>query len=114
MTQDEIVAAMSKAGEKGADRPGRAFKRAGTNLRSAVEDTDWHDLKEHRFLHPAAGAMERLIRERETKALVVVAPRALADQRSTFHTEVKTCIIAEIDKDLTHHPVGEIEKHLVG
>ena len=66
-------------------------------------------------MHPAAGAMERLIRERETKALVVVAPpRALADQRSTFHTEVKTCIIAEINKDLTHHPVGEIEKHLVG
>jgi hypothetical protein len=46
--------------------------------------------------------MERLIREHETKVLVIVAsPRALADQRSTFHTEVKTCIIAEINKD---HP----------
>ena len=67
------------------------------------------------LLHPAAGAMERLIRERETKVLVIVAsPRALADQRSTFHTEVKTCIIAEINKDLTHHPVGEIEKRRVG
>ena len=70
------------AHEQGSDRPGRAFKRAGTNLRSAVEDTDWHDLEEHRFVHRVAGAMEQLVRERKAKALVVVAPpRALADLR---------------------------------
>jgi protein required for attachment to host cells len=46
--------------EQGSDRPGRAFKRAGTNLRSGVEDTDWHDLEEHRFVHRVAGAMEQL------------------------------------------------------
>ncbi|MFZ1089408.1 MAG: host attachment protein, partial [Xanthobacteraceae bacterium] len=56
--------------EQGSDRPGRAFKRAGTNLRSAVEDTDWHDLEEHRFVHRVAGAMEQLVRERKAKALV--------------------------------------------
>ena len=101
--------------EQGSDRPGRAFKRAGTNLRSGVEDTDWHDLEEHRFVHRVAGAMEKLVRERKTKALVVVAPpRALADLRQAFHADVKRRIIAEVDKDLTHHPVGEIEKHLVG
>src|SRR6516165_7627103 len=60
--------------EQGADRPGRAFKRAGTNLRSGVEDTDWHDLEEHRFVQRVAIAMERLVRERKAKALVVVAP----------------------------------------
>jgi protein required for attachment to host cells len=101
--------------EQGSDRPGRAFKRAGTNLRSGVEDTDWHDLEEHRFVHRVAGAMEQLVRERKAKALVVVAPpRALADLRAVFHPDVKSRIIAELDKDLTHHPVGEIEKHLVG
>jgi len=26
---------------------------------------------------------------------------------------VKVCIIAEINKDLTKHSVGEIEKHLI-
>jgi protein required for attachment to host cells len=26
--------------------------------------------------------------------------------------EVKAKIVAEIDKDLTNHPLGEIEKHL--
>ena len=80
-----------------------------------MEDTDWHDLEEHRFVHRVAGAMEQLVRERKAKALVVVAPpRALADLRAAFHADVKSRIIAEIDKDLTHHPVGEIEKHLVG
>jgi protein required for attachment to host cells len=101
--------------EQGSDRPGRAFKRAGTNLRSGVGDTDWHDLEEHRFVHRVAAAMEQLVRERKAKALVVVAPpRTLANLRQALHADVKQRVIAEIAKDLTKHPVYEIEKHLVG
>jgi protein required for attachment to host cells len=59
--------------------------------------------------------MEELVRERKVKALVVVAPpRTLADLRHAFHAGVKNRIIAEIDRDLTKHPVHEIEKHLFG
>jgi len=101
--------------EQGSDRPGRAFKRADTNLRSGVEDTDWHDLEENRFAQRVAMAMEGLVRERKVKALVVVAPpRTLANLRHAFHADVKRRIIVEIDKDLTKHPVHEIEKHLLG
>ena len=101
--------------EQGSDRPGRAFKRAGTNLRSGVETTDWHDLEEHRFAQRVAMAMEHLVRERNVKALVVVAPpRTLADLRKAFHADVKRRIIAEIDKDLTKHPIHEIEARLAG
>jgi protein required for attachment to host cells len=101
--------------EQGSDRPGRAFKSAGTTRRSGVENTDWHDLEEHRFAQRVAAAMERLVRERHTKALVVVAPpRTLAELRQAFHADVKQRIVAEIDKDLTKHPTYEIEKHLVG
>ena len=101
--------------EQGTDRPGRAFKRAGTNLRSSVGDTDWHELEEHRFVHRVAAAMEQLVHERKAKALVIVAPpRTLADLRDAFHADVKQRVIAEIGKDLTKHPVYEIEKHLVG
>ena len=101
--------------EQGSDRPGRAFKRAGTNLRSSVADTDWHDLEEHRFVHRVAAAMEQLVRARKAKALVVVAPpRTLADLRHAFRADVKDRIIAEINKDLTKHPVHEIEKYLAG
>jgi protein required for attachment to host cells len=101
--------------EQGSDRPGRAFKSAGTNQRSSMGETDWHDLEEHRFAQRVAAAMKRLVRERKVNALVVVAPpRTLAALRQAFHAEVKSRIIAEIDKDLTKHPVYEIEKHLAG
>jgi len=101
--------------EQGTDRPGRVFKRAGTNERSGVETTDWHDLEEHRFAQRVAAAMEKLVRQRKVKTLVIVAPpRALADLQHAFHADVKSRIIAEIGKDLTKHPIDEIEKHLVG
>jgi protein required for attachment to host cells len=101
--------------EQGSEPPGRTFKRAGTNLRSGMDNTDWHDLEEHRFAQRVAAAMEKLVRERKPKALIVVAPpRALADLRQAFHADVKRRIIAEIDKDLTKHPVDQIEKHLAG
>jgi len=101
--------------EQGTDRPGRAFKRAGTNLRSAVEDTDWHELEKHRFADHVAAALEQLVRSQNVKHVVVVAPpRTLAELRRAFHDDVKRRIVAEVDKDLTKHPVWEIEKHLVG
>jgi protein required for attachment to host cells len=101
--------------EQGSDRPGRAFKRAGTNLRSGMATTDWHDLEEHRFAREVADALEEVVRAKGAKSLIVVAPaRTLADLRRAFHDDVKKKIIAEIDKDLTKHPVGEIEKHILG
>jgi len=46
-------------------------------------------------------------------ALVIVAPpKTLADLREAFHADVKARVIAEINKDLTKHPVSEIETHL--
>jgi protein required for attachment to host cells len=98
--------------EQGTDRPGRAFSSVG-GVRSSVGQTDWHKLEEHRFAEQAAAALERIVRERGVEALVVVAPpRALADLRKAFHPDVKKKIVAEIDKDLTKHPIDQIEKHL--
>jgi protein required for attachment to host cells len=98
--------------EQGADRPGRAFSSVGPR-RSSVSQTDWHQLEEHRFAEQVAATLERIVCERGIKALVVVAPpRALADLRKALHPDVKKLIIAEIDKDLTKHPVDQIEKRL--
>jgi protein required for attachment to host cells len=98
--------------EQGTDRPGHLGKGS---QRSAVEPTDWHDIEQHQFARKVAAALEQVIRTRKVKALVVVAPpRTLADLRDAFHADVKACVIAEINKDLTKHPVGEIEKHLTG
>jgi protein required for attachment to host cells len=98
--------------EQGSDRPGRSHSSVGPG-RSSVSQTDWHDLEEHRFAQEVAAALEKIVRERRVEALIVVAPpRALADLRKAFHDDVKKKIVAEIDKDLTGHPIHEIEKHL--
>ena len=100
--------------EQGADQPGRAFSSTD-NRRSGVGQTDWHELEERHFVREVAAALEKVVRERKIKALVVAAPpRTLSELRQAFHSDVKSRIIAEIDKDLTKLPVYEIEKHLVG
>ena len=92
-----------------------AGKAMGSGRRSTVEPADWHDLNEHRFARTVAGAIERVMRERKVPALVIVAPpRTLADLRNALHADVAARVIAEVNKDLTRHPVSEIEKHLTG
>jgi protein required for attachment to host cells len=98
--------------EQGTDRPGRSFSSVGPG-RSALEQTDWHDIEEHRFARSVADALEKFARESSLKSLVVVAPpRTLADLRHAFSGAIKPLIIAEIDKDLTKEPLYEIENHL--
>ena len=99
--------------EQGSERPGRISKAFDSSQRSAVESADWHHIEEHRFARKVAAAMEQVVRTRKAPALVVVAPpKALADLRDAFHADVRSLVIAEINKDLTKHPVGEIERHL--
>jgi len=101
--------------EQGSDKPGRAFASAHSAARSAVETTDWHEIEEHRFAERAAEALEAIVRDRAARAVVIVAPaRTLADLRRCLHDDVKSKLVAEIEKDLTKIPVWEIEKHLVG
>jgi protein required for attachment to host cells len=99
--------------DQGTDRPGRSHSSVGPG-RSSVTQTDWHMLEEHKFAHEVAAALEKVVRERGVESLFVVAPpRALADLRKAFHPDVKRRIVAEIGKDLTNHPLCDIEKHLV-
>ena len=101
--------------EQGTDRPGRAYASAGRGRRSAVESTDWHGLEAHRFARDVAAALERLVRDSKVKALIIASPpKTLADLRRALHADVKKCIIAEVAKDLTRHPVHEIERNLAG
>ena len=68
----------------------------------------------HRFVERVAAALENVVRSRAVPALVIAAPpRTLADLRQAFHADVKKRIVAEVGKDLTGHPVSEIETHLL-
>lgn len=98
--------------EHGSDKPGRAQESA-TMRSSAMEQTDWHDMEEQRFAATVAERVADLCRAGTIgKLIVAAAPRTLANLRGAFAEPVKQAIIAEFDKDLTRHPVPEIEKVL--
>ena len=98
--------------ELGADAPGRVVSSVGS-IRSAVEQTDWHDQAERAFLVNLVRDLEAALATGKTKSLIIVAPpRALGMLRPVYSHKVRNAVRAEVDKDLVKHPVHEIEKHL--
>jgi protein required for attachment to host cells len=99
--------------DQGTDAPGRAFSSVGGGARSAMEQTDFHDQTEHRFLTELAKRLDAAVMGGETKSLILVAPpRALGVLRQAASSHLRGAIRAEIDKDYVKMPVHEIEKHL--
>lgn len=95
--------------EQSANKPGRMFD--GTGHRSAVDDTDWHELAKDRFARDLADILYKRAHRNEFDELIVAAdPSTLGELRKEWHQEVERRIVAEIDKDLTNHPVSDIEK----
>lgn len=100
--------------EQGTDVPGRAVNSVG-NIRSSVEQTDWHDQSERHFLAQLAQHLDAAVGAGKTKSLIVIAPpRALGMLRPAYSHALKGALRAEIDKDLVKMPVHEIEKRLSG
>ncbi len=98
--------------EQAVNRPGR-FNDGPSVHRSAVADTDWHELAKERFADELAehlyaqahkGAFERLV--------LVAPPKILGELRQALHKEVADKVIAEIPKTLTGHPLDKIESLL--
>ena len=99
-------------GEQGADAPGRMSDGPGPH-RSAVQNTDWHEIEKHRFAKEVADFLYKAAHANRFSKLVVAAPpKTLGDLRKEFHPEVSERIVAEIGKDFTNEPPYEIEKHL--
>jgi protein required for attachment to host cells len=99
--------------EQGTSPPGRYSSLGGP--RSAMEQTDWHQLAEDRFAHDVSSALYRLAHANAYNELVVVAPsKVLGVLRESFHPEVKKRLVAEIPKDLTGQPKADIARHISG
>jgi protein required for attachment to host cells len=98
--------------EQGSDAPGRVYSSVGRG-RSAVEETDWHEVEKERFADSIAEHINKAAQLAAFKQLVIVAPpKVLGDLRREFSKETETKILAEIPKDLTHHTIAEIERLL--
>lgn len=100
--------------EIGTDAPGRTFQSVGSK-RSAMEQTDYHDLAERDFLEQLCGRLDRAVTAKETTSIVLIAaPRALGMIRQAYSNGLKHAIREELGKDYVHKPVHEIEKLLTG
>ncbi len=90
---------------------GRTFDASGGAGRSAYEEVDFHQLEEDRFAHETAEMLKKRALRNEFESLIIVAPpRTLGELRKHYHKEVQKRLTGEIAKDLTGHPVEEIEK----
>jgi protein required for attachment to host cells len=101
-----------KTRELGTDEPGRAFSSASSN-RSAMEQTDWHDQSERRFLEDLVARLDAEVLAGKLKSLIMIAPpRALGVMRNAYTGHLRGVLRAELDKDFVKMPVHEIERHL--
>ena len=87
----------------------------GNAHRSAVQETDWHRLAKHEFAHEIASLLKQNALADRFEQIVIVAPAVIMGElRKSLSEAVSSRIIAEVAKDLTRHPVPQIEKILFG
>ncbi|TPG43645.1 host attachment protein [Sphingomonas koreensis] len=98
--------------DQGTDAPGSSSSSVGS-ARSSFEQTDFHQVEEDRFAAETADRLKKRALNNDFESLIIVAPpRTLGELRKHYHKEVSSRLIGELDKDLTGHPVNEIEAAL--
>jgi protein required for attachment to host cells len=103
-----------KTSAQGTDKPGRVMQSAVTG-RSSVEQTDWHEIAEEQFAASVASKLnEAALANRFEKLIIVAPPNSLAALRKNLDPKTSQRVVAEVDKDLTKHPVPEIARLLTG
>ncbi|WP_088184346.1 host attachment family protein [Sphingobium sp. Z007] len=96
--------------DQASDAAGRSSSPMG-GRQSSMEQVNFHDLEEARFATEAADLLKRRAFAQDYEKLIIVAPpTALGEMRKHYHKEVQSRLVGEIAKDLTNHPVPEIEK----
>ncbi|MBS0480085.1 MAG: host attachment protein [Proteobacteria bacterium] len=94
------------------DAPGRASGAVGGRA-DTVDEVDFHQQEEDRFAADIGAVLRSGALANEFESLIIVAPaRTLGELRKHYHVEVERRMAGEIAKDLTGHPVPEIEKAL--
>jgi protein required for attachment to host cells len=98
--------------EQGTDRPGR-LRHSVIGKRSAVEQTDWHEIGENKFAATVASRLASAANQKRFEQIILIAPPStLAALRSRLDSKIR--VSAEIGKDLTNHPLPEIARLLAG
>lgn len=76
-----------------------------------MEETDFHRLAEDRFADEAAAILnKRALANAFDKLIIVAPPKTLGELRGHYHKELESRLVGEVAKDLTGHPVPDIER----
>ncbi len=95
--------------EQSTDSPGTTFSSVGAG-RSSYQETDFHQLEEDRFAAETADLLKKRALNNDFETLIIAAPpKTLGELRKHYHKEVEQRLSGEVDKDLTGHPLAEIE-----
>ena len=100
------------------DAPGTAavrFSSGGADtFRPAMEETDFHQQEEDRWVKDAAEQLKTRALSNDFADLVIVAPpKALGVLRKELHKEVERRILFTCNKEMTDRPIPDIEELLV-
>ena len=94
------------------DAAGRSSGGIGGRKDTMVE-ADFHQQAEDRFAAEIGAMLKTRALANDFESLIVAAPpHTLGELRKHYHIEVQNRLTGEIPKDLTGHPVPEIEKAL--
>jgi len=95
------------------DQKTDAAGAASSTRMGTMEEVDFHQQEEDRFAADTADMLKRRALANEFESLIIVAPpKTLGELRRHYHKEVSNRLTGELAKDLTGHPVPEIEKAL--
>jgi protein required for attachment to host cells len=96
------------------DAPGTQGQRFG-DARPAMEETDFHQQEEDRWVKEAAEELKRRVLKHDFDALAIVAPpKALGVLRKCLHKQVERRIVCTVNKEMSGRPIPDIEALLVG
>ncbi len=99
-------------GQQKTDHAGRSSSSVGGGQNS-MQEVDFHQQEKDRFAVDTADMLKRRALANDFDSLIVVAPpQTLGELRKHYHSEVSARLSGELDKDLTSHPIDQIEKVL--
>ncbi|THD36718.1 MAG: host attachment protein [Sphingomonas sp.] len=94
------------------DAPGRASGGVG-GRQDTMDEVDFHQQEEDRFAADVGAMLKSRALASDFETLIIAAPaKTLGEIRKHYHVEVEKRLAGEIPKDLTGHPLPEIEKAL--
>jgi len=100
-------------GEMKSDAAGSNAQSAGYG-RPSYEETDFHQLEEDRWAKQAAEEVNRRALTNDFDALAIIAPpKTLGELRKQLHKEAARRVVVEVSKEMTGHPIPDIEALLV-